>query len=178
MTTGDSPCPETLHECDHVRVEHVDGEVVIRIKINSTSDVSPASNVTPITKVRGTRIPDDFAPTDDTRQWARQNIRHVHPGRELEKFKNFWEAKAGADARKVDWQKTLRNWLLRAEEDAINRTGGSMPGPTGQRATPPGGNGRLYTPPAPPPEIADDPEAYAAWCARHRAEHRQQQAAW
>jgi hypothetical protein len=27
------------------------------------------------------------------------------------KFKNFWDAKAGKDARKLDWSKTWRVWI-------------------------------------------------------------------
>jgi uncharacterized protein YdaU (DUF1376 family) len=34
---------------------------------------------------------------------------------EAEKFANFWSAKSGANATKIDWHKTWINWALRAE---------------------------------------------------------------
>jgi hypothetical protein len=36
--------------------------------------------------------------------------------REAECFADYWRGKAGADARKADWQATWRNWIRRAGE--------------------------------------------------------------
>lgn len=37
----------------------------------------------------------------------------VDPLECLEVFVNYWSAKAGKDATKLDWQKTFVNWVLR-----------------------------------------------------------------
>lgn len=69
---------------------------------------------------RATRIPDDFAVTDEMAQWARENvpelIRLGRGKRETDKFINYWHAKSGKDATKLDWNATWRNWMLSAEE--------------------------------------------------------------
>lgn len=36
---------------------------------------------------------------------------------EADKFRDFWHAKAGAAARKVDWEATWRNWVRKADHD-------------------------------------------------------------
>jgi hypothetical protein len=36
--------------------------------------------------------------------------------RELPKFRDFWKAKSGRDATKLDWQATWRNWLRRSDD--------------------------------------------------------------
>ncbi len=69
---------------------------------------------------RATRIPDDFAVTDDMITWARENTPLV--GRpETDKFVDYWRAKSGKDATKRDWIATWRNWMRRAQDDAERR---------------------------------------------------------
>ncbi|SNR44538.1 hypothetical protein SAMN06265360_10658 [Haloechinothrix alba] len=69
---------------------------------------------------RATRIPDDFTVTDDMIAWARTNTPDV--GRiETDKFIDYWRAKAGKDATKVDWVSTWRNWMRKAQQDVENR---------------------------------------------------------
>lgn len=65
---------------------------------------------------RGTRIPDDFAITDEMKTWFAENCRNVDGPRETEKFRNYWQAKSGKDATKIDWPATWRNWMLSAAE--------------------------------------------------------------
>lgn len=65
---------------------------------------------------RGTRIPDDFTVTADMVEWARERCPHVDGRAETEKFINYWQAKSGRDATKVDWSATWRNWMLNAAE--------------------------------------------------------------
>jgi hypothetical protein len=49
---------------------------------------------------------------------------------EHRKFVDYWIAKSGKDATKVDWNATWRNWMRRAGEHAPSR-----PGPSGQKLT-------------------------------------------
>lgn len=81
---------------------------------------------------RGTRIPDTFIVTAEMRSWATESAPHVDVNRATEMFVNYWRAKAGRDATKLDWILTWRNWLLSDEEKA-SRTSSSRQTPT-QRA--------------------------------------------
>ena len=69
---------------------------------------------------RGTRIPDDYADTITAEMvaWAKEKCPHVDGRLETEKFVNYWQAKAGRDACKLDWAKTWKNWMLTAEQQA------------------------------------------------------------
>lgn len=69
-----------------------------------------------VPRKRGTRIPDDFAVTPDMVTWAKTRVPHVDGRLETEKFINYWTAKTGKDATKVDWPATWRNWMLNATE--------------------------------------------------------------
>lgn len=62
--------------------------------------------------VRGTRLPNDWTVPDEWIEWA-GNEKHWHPSdarEEAEIFANFWQAKSGAQATKLDWRKTWINW--------------------------------------------------------------------
>jgi hypothetical protein len=65
---------------------------------------------------RGTRIPDDFEVTPDMETWARSNVPELAGCRETEKFVNYWASQPGTKGRKLDWERTWKNWMLRAAE--------------------------------------------------------------
>lgn len=69
-----------------------------------------------VPRKRGKRIPDDFAITEEMREWGRTNCPTVDGQQETTKFINYWQAKAGRDATKLDWVATWRNWMLNAKE--------------------------------------------------------------
>lgn len=66
---------------------------------------------------RGTRLPDDFAMPGD---WIALAVEKGLPQeaalREADKFTNYWQAKSGRDATKIDWRKTWANWVLSADK--------------------------------------------------------------
>lgn len=73
-----------------------------------------------------TRIPDDFYPTAEMQEWYKREQLHTaisNPRAEHESFCDYWRAKAGADARKVDWPATWRNWMRRAAKNSTGRGG-------------------------------------------------------
>lgn len=78
-------------------------------------DASPAAP--PKTK-QGTRLPEDWRLPKGWGDWALENrpdltdadVRH-----QAACFADYWHGKAGADARKADWEATWRNWIRRAE---------------------------------------------------------------
>ena len=57
---------------------------------------------------KGSRIPPDFAPD------AQASLRQIHDldvTRELARFTDYWQGKAGQAGVKADWHATWRNWL-------------------------------------------------------------------
>jgi len=66
---------------------------------------------------RGTRIPDDFAPTPEMLEWARALVPAIPIERTTEDFRDYWASKAGQAARKVDWNRTWKRWLRKTSED-------------------------------------------------------------
>lgn len=109
-----------------------EGEVVVVTSVG-TSVGRAAKN-------RGTRIPENFAPDLAMIKWAKERTPNVNGRLETEKFINYWTAKSGQSATKVDWVATWRNWFLEAEERAA-RPGRSSafddqdPAVTGKRRT-------------------------------------------
>lgn len=60
---------------------------------------------------RGTRLPPDWKPHADLIAWARKERPDLRLEKTVEAFREFWLAKAGANARKVDWNLTFRTWV-------------------------------------------------------------------
>ncbi len=77
---------------------------------------SPAFPAAKVCK-RGSRLPADWKLPDDWRAWARINFAHVTDPTvttEADRFADYWHAKAGQNATKLDWQATWRNWCRTA----------------------------------------------------------------
>jgi len=73
------------------------------------------------------RIPESFNLTIERRAVAEaEGIKD--PAREMAKFKDYWSAASGANARKHDWDATWRNWCRKAAENpAARRMNGHGP---------------------------------------------------
>ncbi|UNF29480.1 YdaU family protein [Bartonella krasnovii] len=72
---------------------------------------------------RGCRIPADFEPDYDfalTEGLPPERIKV-----EIAKFRDYWRSKAGANATKIDWQATWRNWVRNSKKYGINDNGGN-----------------------------------------------------
>ncbi|QJU54367.1 hypothetical protein SCB71_14570 [Herbiconiux sp. KACC 21604] len=72
---------------------------------------------------RGTRIADPFIVTSSMREWAAEHTPLVNVDRATLRFVNYWRAKTGKDATKLDWERTWQNWLLKDQEDQERRPG-------------------------------------------------------
>lgn len=72
---------------------------------------------------RGTRIAEDFQPRPEDVEWFRENCPALAGrGKELtDEFRDYWLAKAGAAATKVDWFRTWRNRMRDRQEREQNR---------------------------------------------------------
>lgn len=94
-------------------------KTVFEVNQNSTPSSSSAfkKENTPdgVSKKAGSRIPDPFMLTAEMRAYAADRRPDVDVELETEKFVNFWRAKTGRDATKLDWAATWRNWILNAK---------------------------------------------------------------
>ncbi|WP_375634884.1 DUF1376 domain-containing protein [Bartonella sp. MM100QHHN] len=63
---------------------------------------------------RGCRLPEDFEPDYDFA--IEEGLPPERVKVEIAKFRDYWRSKAGANATKIDWQATWRNWVRRAIE--------------------------------------------------------------
>ena len=64
-------------------------------------------------KSKGARLPDDWFPGPLSQNFLKENpFSNQALNREFQKFRNYWLAKPGAGAIKLDWNATWRNWLL------------------------------------------------------------------
>ena len=88
------------------------------------------SVVTPQPKKRASRLSENWHLPMEWGEWAvaegwPESVVRI----EAEKFRDFWTAKAGRDAAKLDWQATWRNWMRNSKSPkAIN--GGKNGEPT------------------------------------------------
>jgi hypothetical protein len=84
--------------------------------LTTTGDQSGGGGTSAGMRRRGTRLPDDWMPTRELVEWARQECPHIDSRYETDKFRDYWHAKAGATATKLDWAKTWKNWIRKAAE--------------------------------------------------------------
>ena len=71
-------------------------------------------------KKRGSRLADDWVLPKPWGEWALSqfpnwSVQEIRT--ESEKFRDFWVAKSGKDAAKLDWEATWRNWCRNAKKD-------------------------------------------------------------
>lgn len=70
---------------------------------------------------RGTRISEDFVVTQAMVIWARRECPNVDGKFETDQFIDYWMAKAGAAAVKLDWTRTWQTWMRRQQRDHVER---------------------------------------------------------
>lgn len=79
----------------------------------------PTSNSSPNTKPKekeqvrspvGSRLPAGWTPSASLAAWFSDKRPDLDLGETLERFRDFWAAKAGKDGRKLDWDATFRTW--------------------------------------------------------------------
>lgn len=73
---------------------------------------------------RATRIPPDFALTQEMREYAATKTPDVNIDLATEKFINHWNSAGGSNATKRDWVATWRNWMLSDQERAGRNASG------------------------------------------------------
>lgn len=69
---------------------------------------------------RAQRIPGDFQPDQQLRQWARdRGFTDPQIDEVTASFVRFWQAKSGRDATKLDWPKTWQNWVAKENPQRV-----------------------------------------------------------
>jgi hypothetical protein len=93
-------------------------------------DASPPCECPPKEKPherRGTRLASDWTPDFEDRQYARD--RGFDPDDTAAGFRDFWTAKAGPNARKIDWHAAWRYWVRNEPtRRPAQSAGGQRPG--------------------------------------------------
>lgn len=85
---------------------------------------APAAKASGEARKRATRIPEGFTPSPDVREDMAAKRPDVDLELETEKFQDYWAAKAGKDAAKLDWDATWRNWIRNSRSVSASKPGG------------------------------------------------------
>lgn len=75
---------------------------------------SDVGDVDTAPRKRGSRIPDRFILSAEMKAWAADEVPGLDVVAHTREFVDFWRAKSGRDATKVDWVATWRNWMRKA----------------------------------------------------------------
>ena len=62
------------------------------------------------------RLPVDWEPSDQLLAFMKKERPDLNPSHVILRFTNYWQAKSGKDATKLDWDKTFQNWVLQEKE--------------------------------------------------------------
>jgi len=96
-------------------IQLVSDEVTTRLRHDMGAPMSPTLRRVLVRSKKeatnkGERLSPTWSPSDEQRQFA-VNL-GIDPDLTSEIFRNYWLAKSGRDATKVDWNLTWRNWCL------------------------------------------------------------------
>ena len=79
--------------------------------VTAQAETTPTATSTTSPK-KGTRLADDWKPSDELTIWAKTKRPDLNIPDTVESFCNYWQAKSGKDACKLDWGKTFKNWVI------------------------------------------------------------------
>ncbi len=68
-------------------------------------------NKKPTATATATRLPADWAPSDDDIEFCEAERKDLTPSVVADRFRDYWIAQPGAKGRKLDWPATWRNWV-------------------------------------------------------------------
>jgi hypothetical protein len=100
-----------------------DGKSMAEVEVEEEQEIKKKTSSSSSPRKRGTRIPDDFAVTSDMVAWAKENAPAVDGRVETENFRDYWVAKSGTTATKLDWVATWRTWMRNAQQRTGARNG-------------------------------------------------------
>jgi hypothetical protein len=68
----------------------------------------------------GSRLPPDWKPSEEETGWARKERPDLDIAKQADRFRDYWIAKTGKEATKLDWTATWRNWIRNAHAEKTN----------------------------------------------------------
>jgi len=71
--------------------------------------------------LRGCRLSENWAPTAAEVEWAANERSDLNISEEAAKFFDYWRAKAGNNARKMDWNRVWRSWIRNAHPGRVQK---------------------------------------------------------
>jgi hypothetical protein len=89
-------------------------ESVVYNNINNSLSGKGGVGGKPIPRNRGTRLPDDWNPSENLWSWGKEKLPEADLRFETAAFKDFWAAKPGVAGTKLDWDKTWKTWVREA----------------------------------------------------------------
>lgn len=119
VTPHDTP-HDTMGVCSE-NANEINGRNRALARTIARREDSPPSGPPKRDASRGTRLDRDWTLPDDWRQWTRVTFPQSTDASvtdTAEAFRDYWHAKAGAHARKVDWEATWRGWCRRSMSTA------------------------------------------------------------
>jgi uncharacterized protein YdaU (DUF1376 family) len=93
-----------------------------------SQEEEPPSPPSVVRSPRGCRLPDGWLPSDADRDFA--DGLGLDAGAVAAQFRDYWHAKAGKDAVKLDWPATWRGWCRREAENRGKRGAGPARAPS------------------------------------------------
>ena len=92
----------------------------VKSDLKSDADQIPTKNQEPRARERrATRLSADWEPSDDLIAFARKERPDLNLRTTVMSFMNYWQAKSGKDATKLDWDKTFKNWVLNEKQGPV-----------------------------------------------------------
>lgn len=139
MTPADSAPPQILHPAGSAPPAEpagADSAPLPQDLHRTPADPAPVTVLEPSEKkissskrssgTRGTRLPADFAPTDEMRNWVREHCPDVRLP-EHDRFCDHFRGASGQRGVKLDWVATWRNWMRTAQERLDERKARGQP---------------------------------------------------
>jgi len=74
-------------------------------------------------KKTGQRLPKNWQPSKELRTWAMTERTDLDIKRVIDSFTDYWIAKTGSTATKLDWDATFRNWVRNEKSNRSQQTG-------------------------------------------------------
>lgn len=116
--TVQAPCE---HHANTVQIGLIPDSLILNpdsriLTPESTAAPSPERDAEKPTKrkpqtARGTRLSPDWIPSDTNLAYCRSQRRDLDPARVADNFRDYWTAKPGAGATKLDWDAAWRTWV-------------------------------------------------------------------
>jgi len=76
-------------------------------------------------KKTGQRLPKNWQPSKELRTWAMTERTDLDIKRVIDSFTDYWIAKTGSTATKLDWDATFRNWVRNEKQRGLQSRNGT-----------------------------------------------------